>query len=379
MTLLLSIFALGCTAQAQEDAGPHLDVGGAFRINAFYKTWEGEEANRARGGDLAFDTFRLNVDGGWKDLTLSAEYRMYVGYHMLHHGWVGLAPSDKVELRLGVHQVPFGLLPYASHNWFFDISYYVGLEDDYDLGLVGLYTGEKLQVQVAFFKNDEGSFTGASADSARYSYDLVYTTPDELGYAGLEEDHTDVETNQGNLRVVGTFDDLEVGLSGRLGMLYDVASGDFGSHWAAAAHLRYSPGPLDLQLEGIAYSYAPATPQGRDFVVMGAYDYPYMVASDGALALANLAWTIPTKLDNLDSITLYEDYSVLVKTGTDWPATHQSVTGALLAAGPIYTYVDLAVGKNHPWLGGGYGNALARAEADTGWQARFNVNVGYYF
>jgi hypothetical protein len=118
----------------EEAPPPELHVGGALRFSYFVKSWEGQEGNRDRLGDLAFDTFRLNVDASWNGLRLSGEYRFYPGYQMLHHGYVGYLFSDEVALDLGVTRVPFGILPYASHNWFFDLSYYVGLEDDYDLG-----------------------------------------------------------------------------------------------------------------------------------------------------------------------------------------------------------------------------------------------------
>ena len=38
-------------------------------------------------------------------------------------------------MQVGVHQVPFGILPWASHNFYFQLPYYLGLEDDYDLGV----------------------------------------------------------------------------------------------------------------------------------------------------------------------------------------------------------------------------------------------------
>lgn len=363
-----------------------LKIGGALRFNYFVKSWDGQEANRDRFGDIAFDTMRFNIDGTYGPLLLSAEYRLYQGYHMIHHGYVGYAVSDTTTVDIGVSQAPFGLLKYASHNWFFDLSYYLGMEDDYDMGVRAHTVLGDMDVWVAFFKNSEDTYTGASLASARYSYDVVPTTVAELGYAGLMEDRANAETNQGNVRVAYNLKQgdisAELGVSGRIGGLYNGATAETGYHWAAAAHANANYGPINVQLEGIAYQFKPKNPAGQDntFVVMGAYDFPYMVASKGYLVLANVAYTLPMKnAGPISSLTFYNDYSVLLKPEDGFESSHQNVLGTLISAGPTYTYVDVALGRNHAWLGPYYGNAFAAGQADEGWHARFNINIGYYF
>lgn len=370
----------------EEAPPPELHVGGALRFNYFVKSWEGQEGNRDRLGDLAFDTFRLNVDASWNGLRLSGEYRFYPGYQMLHHGYVGYLFSDEVALDLGVTRVPFGILPYASHNWFFDLSYYVGLEDDYDLGLLASFPLGPLDAQLAFYKMDEGSYTGGSIDSARYSYDIVMTNPDELGYAGLTEERTDEETDQANLRVVLPLEhspaaSTELGLSGQVGRLYDNTTAEHGYHWAGAAHVNGTYGPINLMLEFAYYAIEPELPDGQDdrFVPMGAYDAPYKVASEGMLLLANLAYTVPVAWGPIQSLTFYNDFSALLKAESDFEDTLMNVTGVLIAAGPVYIYLDAAGGVNMPWLGPNYGAALAEGDPDAEWELRTNLNVGWYF
>ena len=205
-----------------------LRLGGALRYNLQFKNWLRGNPELPRNVDLdfEFDTFRLNADGSYGDLSFSAEYRFYAGYHMVHHGWIGYAFSDRLSVQAGVHRVPFGPLPYASHNWFFQLPYYLGLEDDYDAGIKLVYESDRWSAQAAFYKNDEGSYTGESLASARYSYDVVPTTVDELGYAGLEEDRFNEEINQLNGRLVhrGAFLNeglMELGVSGQWGQLYN--------------------------------------------------------------------------------------------------------------------------------------------------------------
>jgi hypothetical protein len=375
LSLALAVSAVGpslAQAQAPETV---LKVGGALRFNYFYKSWDGQEANQDKGGDVAFDTFRINVDLTRGKMGFSAEYRFYNGYHMLHHGYLGYKFSEHFEAQLGVHQVPFGIQPYSSNNWFFVLPYYVGLEDDYDLGFKGLINYEGLSVKFAFYKNDEGHYSGGSMDSARYSYDIVKTSnsPHE-------------ETNQGNLRVAYTFDhgdfgSSEIGLSGQYGQLYNNDNGNFGSHSAAGLHFNGTYKGFNVKLAGMMYDLDPDTAGGPEAKMMefGAYDAPYNVAAKASLFVAGLAYTIPINWGPLDSITVYNDYSHMIKDEDDWEDSLMNVFGFMLASGPVYTYFDVAMGKDHPWLGPNWTNGLAMGDPDADWETRFNINMGIYF
>jgi hypothetical protein len=57
----------------------------------------------------------------------------------------------------------------------------------------------------------------------------------------------------------------------------------------------------------------------------------------------------------------------------------QNVTGCSFAAGLLFIYVDVATGRNQPWLGGDWTRGLADGGAETGTNTRFNINVGLYF
>ena len=380
------LYALPAAADGEEEEKQGIHIGGALRVNYFVKSWEGQEGNRQRLGDLAFDTFRLNVDGRLSNVLLSAEYRLYQGYSMLHHGWVGYAFSDATQVQLGVHQVPFGLQPYASHNWFFALPYYMGFEDDYDLGVKLIHERGPWNLQLAFYKNDEGSYTGGSTASARYSYDVVPVSRGNAGEAYLDTDQANTETNQLNARVAYTFQHgelggTEVGVSGQVGQLYNGVTERNGLGWAAAAHLNGNYGPFNVKLEAMHYSYDPANPRGvsDDFVTVGAYDAPYKLASRGTVLLAGISYDVPVSWGAISKLTFYDDYSVLLKSEAGYETSHQNVLGALITAGPVYTYLDVASGKNQPWLGPDYGGALAEGRPDASWETRFNINVGYYF
>lgn len=355
-----------------------LHIGGALRFNAFYKSWD--EANHDRKGDFNFDTFRINADGSFEGIDVSLEYRFYAGFNMLHHGYVGHTFENGTDLQIGVSRTPFGVLPYASHNWFFDITYYLGMEDDYDAGIKIVRPSGRFDIQLAFYKNDEGSFTGQSIDAARYSYDVVHSDSTEI--AGLKGGpRTDEEINQFNGRVAFTALSTEIGVSGEYGGLYNSTTRKTGDHWAAAVHLNGNYGRFNVMLEALSFAFEPDNPSGQDdrFVVMGAYDAPYKVAAEGEIFLANVAYKLPVGHELLNSITFYNNYSYLKKKDSSFADSEMNVLGMLLAAGRLFTYVDFAFGKNQPWIGSNYQSALAEGDPDADWELRFNINIGYYY
>ena len=88
---LMCIPATGSAMTAEEFASMYddlqkIDVGGAVRFQYNYKDWD--EGNKDKGGDIGFDTFRLNLDGEIGEMILSAEYRWYPqsDWDGIHHG-----------------------------------------------------------------------------------------------------------------------------------------------------------------------------------------------------------------------------------------------------------------------------------------------------
>ncbi len=359
----------------KKKAGIH--IGGALRVNYSYLDWD--EGDHDRGGDFTFDTFRLNLDGELGKILLSAEYRFYpeYGFHTIHHGWMGYNFTDDLQAQLGVSKVPFGILPFASHSYWFSGAYYVGLEDDYDLGLKTIYKRGPWNLQLAFYKNGE---LGDPGNSKRYSIDVINNA--DGGYAGAFADGNE-ETNQVNARLAYTFDhgDLgstEVGLSGMWGQLYNDNTKDSGDHWAGAAHLNGNYGRWNLQLEGIAYGYDPQDPAGadKDIITMGAYSYSWGVPAKALIGTANLAYGLPVNWGPISKLTFYSDNTVIQPNKSRFAAIWQNVVGCLVTAGPVYTYVDLISGRNMIFMGG---NMVGGSAASTGRNTRLNINFGYYF
>ncbi|MGE4286476.1 MAG: hypothetical protein AB7F23_07710 [Phycisphaerae bacterium] len=362
-------------------AGP-LKIGGFFRYNYTYKDWDETYKD---DGQLDFDTAAVNVDlQNTGDLIGSFQYRWYKerdnhDYHFLRHAWLGYQLDDD-QIQFGINMVPFGILSYASHNWFFQLPYYMGFEADFDLGLKYIKNDGPWTQHFAYYPMDEGNYFGDSRDSSRYAYDVVETSGNWIG-----EDSDNTERNQFNYRLAYTFDHAdgdttELGVSAQYSQIHNGTTNDDGNHFAVGAHMNGNYGPYNVMLQAIRYEYDLANPTGTDdsYVMMGAYDWPYKVAAKGTLLSAGVSKKLDVEFAGVNGITLYNDYGVLLKDKSSYNTSHQNVTGFSFNIGRFTTYVDLAIGKNHSWIGPGWTDSFASGD-DGDWHTRFNVNVGYYF
>lgn len=397
--LLLSV-----VMSAQEEKKEKEDFvkfGGALRYNIYSKSW----VNDGTQPEATIDTWRLNVSARTKGVDLNFEYRFYptFGTHFLKQGWMGYGLTDDVYMKLGVSQVPFGITSYASHSWWFQGPYYVGLEDDYDMGLkFDISSFDKLDLSLAYYRQSEpegpsynGTVTFGGSGPGRYSYDLV---PDDGA--------SNRELNQFNLRVAYHINEnLEVGLSGQAGGIYNTVLEDFTTSTAFAAHLVADVANFNFKGEVINNNYAAKDDAGNDLstIQMGAYGFPYQVATQASMYVAGLAYTIPLDLGPISSIQTYVDYTYTDKLEDGFVDMQHLIPGFMITAGNIYTYVDFAIGKNQPWLSSSFGTGLGEGQlysADTDskyyiddvnlqgtpvpmdkldWETRFNINIGYYF
>ncbi len=362
---------------------PEVNIGGALRFNYNYSSWK--EGQKQRGGDFGYDLFRINAKAKYKDIKLDAEYRFYsedFGGMMLKQGWLGYEFDPENEVRIGLVQVPFGITPYNSTSWFFSMNYYIGLEDDYDMGLKYSHRGEKWHYDLAFFKNSEELRFGSNSDLSpdRFSYD-VGSIAGENGNPILRNK----EVNQFNGRVIYQLQDErashEIGLSGQFGGLYNLDTEETGSHYALAIHYQLNIGGFNLKAEASKYSYDAKNPKGEPDhqISMIAYGASYLVASQATSYTIGAAYTWPVKWGPVSGVTLYNDFGLLDKNDSDFEDSYMNVTGLLITSGNVYTYVDYALGKNQPWLGSEWTNALAIGVKDADWESRFNINIGYYF
>ncbi|WP_146746627.1 hypothetical protein [Sinomicrobium soli] len=116
-----------------------------------------------------------------------------------------------------------------------------------------------------------------------------------------------------------------------------------------------------------------------DIFAMAAYGSPYLVAARGDLVSLAAAYTVPVSWGPVESLQFYNDFGYVRKPAKDFADSYMNVTGIGVAAGHLYTYIDFAAGKNHSWLGGNFADDFAGGNPEARWEARFNINIGYYF
>lgn len=385
ITLIVSFPGYNILASDKVPRKKHLKIGGAVRFNTASENYE--LSNKALDAYMKLDTWFLSADAEYDDFDLSFQYRFYPGskVHFIHHAYVGYRLNDNWYAKLGVFQKPFGIAPSASHSWWFQLPYYMGLEDTYATGIGTEYKIEKLSVDMAYFRQaaPKGFLSSEYEDNAvgnsRFSYAIVPTT----GLVGENRSSASIrELDQFNTRIRYRFNEIiEVGLSGQLGSIYNetLNKRNWGLTWAAHSVLNYQR--WNLKAEIIGYNYNAQNDEGLslDALQMAAYGAAYDVTARGMVYTCGIAYTIPVNRKFIRSVQPYLDYSMVDKGIKGYYNTHHLVPGVLISSGSIYTYVDLAIGKNQPWLTSDFGNGLGNGAENARWNSRFNINIGYYF
>ncbi len=359
-----------------------LHVGGALRFNFLSTFYEGDRTPNST--QFTWDTWRINVQGRSGGIGIQFEYRFYPTFntHFIKEGWLEYALSEETEIQVGVTQTPFGNLQYNSHNWWFQLPYYVGLEDDHDMGVkVSHHRTDGWHLDLAYFLQPEpsgpayGEASFGIGGAGRYSYDMIPT-----------EGQSNQERHQGNVRLTRTLEHdgggtTEVGGSLQAGGIYNAVTDDWGSRWAWAAHADGTYGPWNVKAQFLQYAYGATDDDGVEVEVIrkGAYGDPYDMATEAWIATLGVQYTKEIDFGPFTQINFYENYSYMGKAAEGFEPTHQNVLGFSIAAGGLFTYFDIASGNNHPWLTDNFGVGLGPGVPDASWNTRFNVNIGYYF
>lgn len=375
-TLVLSTQGFG---SEQENASAEgIRVGGAVRFQYRYEDYTDRTPTHRRGGDFSFDTLAISLDGRKSDLILSAEYRFYDYMDVVHHAWIGYDVSPRDRIHLGVAPVPFGIVPFSSHNYFFSSNYYLGLEDDYDFGLLWRRVTDRLSVDAGFYKNDElGGIAGSDSEdrSERYSFDIVGARPPgedtfAVPESALEENNTALlRAAYAVLPAEGMH--LELGVSAQAGEITDAQGRRAGDRRAYAVHGVLDRGPWSLQAQLTEYAFD--LDSGGERVAVAAFDFFDTIPHEARSYVLNLAYAWPVRFGPFSKLLFYNDHSRVVDKSSDLSDTVMNVTGVAMTAGDVIAYFDVVRAKNQPFIGG------TMDSSGNDWNTRINLHLGWYF
>jgi len=353
------------TPVAAEDG---INIGGAVRVNYAYKDYS--EASKDKGGDLTFDMAAVKFNGKKGDWGLSAEYRFTSSTDYIKYGYGYYDINPDWQLQFGINKVPFGNPGFISNSFWFGIPYYLGFEDDHDIGIKAVYESNGWHTDLAFYKNPEYG----PGENKRYATDLYTGTINGTEY------HNE-ETNQLNLRQTYKLEHAggatTLGGSVQVGQIYNSKTGNTGDRYAAALHLDSSYNGWNLQLQALQYEYDAADAEDSNKIGVSVVSWQYEIASKGQSYSANIAKTVET---DWGSLKFYNDFGLMTPDVEDssYDDSLQNVTGVAIAAGATYTMVDFIMGKNMTFSTAN-NDHVGLPEMGDDWDKRVNINFGYYF
>nr|PMI02543.1 hypothetical protein BCU55_06605 [Shewanella sp. 10N.286.48.A6] len=352
-------------AEEQEDG---INIGGAVRVNYAYRDYD--ESNKDKLGTLDFDMAAITFDGKKGDWGLAAEYRFTAGSNYIKSGYGYYEINPNWELQFGINKVPFGNPEFISNSWWFGLPYYLGFEDNHDVGIKASYDNNGWNTDLAFYKNPVYSAT----ENKRYSASLF------SGEINGTEYHNE-ETNGFNFRQTYTSEyeggSTTFGGSVQYGQIYNSDTGNMGDRYAAALHLDSTYKGWNLQLQAMQYEYDAADSADDNKIGIAVVSWQYEIASKGQAYSANIAKTFAT---DFGSVKCYNDFGLMTPDVADdrYDNSMQNVTGCAISAGATYTMIDFILGKNMTFSTAN-NDHVGLPELGDDWDKRININFGYYF
>ncbi|MFT5789634.1 MAG: hypothetical protein ACI8SJ_001752 [Shewanella sp.] len=368
LSMVATAIALSGSAAFAAEQEDGINVGGAVRVNYGYKDYD--EASKDKGGDLTFDMAAIKFDGKKGDWGLAAEYRFTSNTNYIKYGYGIYNIDPDWQLQFGINKVPFGNRDFISNSWWFGLPYYLGFEDDHDVGIKAIYEKNGWHTDLAFYKNAEYGPT----ENKRYSTDLYTGTINGTEY-------NNEETNQFNVRQTYTAEheggQTTLGGSVQYGQIYNSKTGNNGDRYAVALHLDSSYKSWNLQLQAMQYEYDAADAEDPNKIGVSVVSWQYEIASKGQSYSVNLAKTFNT---DWGSVKCYNDFGLMTPDvdDDDYDNSMQNVTGCAISAGPTYTMLDFVMGKNMTFSTAN-NDHVGLPEMGDDWDKRVNINFGYYF
>ncbi|MEE4482304.1 hypothetical protein V2T44_04880 [Serratia ficaria] len=364
------------------DNKKNLDIGGALRANYRYEDWG--SSNYRHPPHLRFDAFRIDTSANYNDAFFDSGFwfqdrRKYA----IDRAYVGYRLTGNSAIQLGAPFKPFGLMPYPQFGWSYGIPFYLGFGVNTGLGASYQYHDRNWTLDAAYFPRMMPADVRYAPEVGNYD-DLKNT---QYGSQHLQANE---KRDQVNLRLTRAFQSgdwrNEVGGSLAASRLYNHATDDNGSFWAAGLHALVNNDPWHLSSQLIRYSYRAKGPAGADnaTILMGGNGLTpaYLIPAQATTASINLARDVEVPWGAVKKLRFYNDYSVLWKDKDGGSDSKMNTLGVQIFAMPVMIWVDLTWAQNaNPWGGAENATGWTRAQSPGSdkWYFRSNVNIGYYF
>ena len=318
-----------------------------------YRNWV--SGDNATSGSFRFDSFRLwaqsDVD---KRFFAAVQYRFYEGWNMATQLYVGFNINDKNRLKLGQTSVPFGYGFQPFDDWG-NITYYAGLQDDYDYGFTWAGTYGIFRIDAGFFKNQQFS----SSNPGRYDADIFSGDVSSDYLIPVAKKNEEVNQFNARFEVLPSGDNWSVntGLSGMYGQLYNMTTDDKGDRLAAAIHFGLNWKNLHFNAQQTWYKYTQALPDSAtqdmlDFINVSSWNFAYEIPSETNIFTTSAAYDIIG-----EKLTVHANYSYLW--GGRAQASSQLLTVGVRTLWETFeVFAETRYGVNDPQLSGnasGYG------------------------
>jgi len=381
LCLLPALLAVNESAHAIA-VNDQLDIGGSIRVRFDYDPDEDLKK-------LSVDTLTADVNYTSDSWIGSAQYRVYGGSYPYDYvdsigdiayipwAWIGYKFTPEQQVQAGIHQVPFGLLPYFGNTYYEGLGNVIGLEEMYNLGVKYIRDTPEWNLQAAFYPDDGGQGKGTSRGGKSYSINVA------LADDYVEDGSSNDETDKFVLRLTRKLQlgnwTSELGGSLMTSTLENKDTGRDGRRNAAALHYLGSNGPWGLQLQYAHQDLDPKNAGTDKLVTFGSYDGTFNVAAKGDLWVGELAYDVPGTYGPISYTKLYGNYSYFDKSESDFKDSHRFILGSSFYFKELWVAAEWIFGKNDPYIGGSSYTQSAGAGGTDQWENQLYINIGYYF
>lgn len=342
-------------------------------MNMDYRDWVSTDKTRIEFESLKF-TGNAALDSG-DAINFDVRHYDNVIINVVRYAEYQWNIDQQSHLKLGITRVPFGIQNFLSDSFWFSINYYLGLEDDYDLG--GVYSQHigAHQFKLGYFLTDEIANSGSFK---RFSFDVA-----SVGEFRYKEDGQ-INFHYQYAPVVSGKQAGTVGVSLQWGEIHNNANGDSDTHYAWSLFYRHPYGNWQTTAQISQYRYDVA---GQQNIQFSAFDSPYPVIKKANSYVLNQSYRVTEPPALIDSILAYTEIGVVHSEEQGARNSVQWVTGANFTSGNFVFYLDYIYGKNM-WFSGGSGVGVYFPDSsfieesffeEPGTTGRINFSTAYQF